>query len=68
MTLEKSAGGFYFGCTVAATTGPGGPTIARRFEAEADSPAAAAADVLAQVEWSVGAAAHADVALTGGRR
>ena len=68
LTLEKSRGGFYFGCTVAAPTGPGGPTVARRFEAEADSPAAAAADVLAQVERFTSTASAADVALVGGAR
>ena len=49
LELEPSGAGFYFGCTLSSPAGPGGPTIARRFEAEANSPAAAAVDVLRQV-------------------
>ena len=49
LELEPSGSGFYFGCTLLSPAGPGGPTIARRFEAEANSPAAAAVDVLRQV-------------------
>ncbi len=46
---ERFGERFYFGCTMAASAGPGGPSIARRFEAEANTPADAAANVLAQV-------------------
>ena len=54
LQLEPSGGRFYFGCTLSAAAGPGGPTIARRFEAEGDTPAAAAVDVLGQVRRFLG--------------
>ena len=47
LSLEPSAGAFYFGCTLVERAG--GARIARRFEAEAPTAAAAVADVLGQV-------------------
>ena len=47
LSLEPSAGAFYFGCTLVELAG--GARIARRFEAEASTAAGAVADVLAQV-------------------
>ena len=63
LTLEPAGGAFYFGCTLAERTG--GATIARRFEAEAPTAAAAVADVLKQVRAYRSAAGNpaADVAL-----
>ena len=67
LELEKFGAGFYFVCTLPSPAGPGGPMIERRFEAEAESAAAAAVDVLAQVrrfrELSDGTAGPADLAL-----
>ncbi|QDT17885.1 hypothetical protein [Alienimonas californiensis] len=67
--LDQEASGdqFYFGCTLASAAGPGGPKVDRRFEAEADTLAEAAGDVLAQVRRfrvaTAGGAETGDLAL-----
>ena len=65
LSLEPGAAGFYFGCTLAEIAG--GATIARRFEAEAPTAAAAVADVVAQVRRyrSAGSVPAGDVAFAG---
>lgn len=64
---EASGNQFYFGCTLASAAGPGGPKVDRRFEAEADTLAEAAGDVLAQVRRfrvaTAGGAETGDLAL-----
>ena len=62
LSLEPVGGAFYFGCTLSEPAG--GVTVARRFEAEAPTAAAAVTDVLAQVRAHRAAApAAADFAL-----
>ncbi|NNJ27543.1 hypothetical protein [Alienimonas chondri] len=67
LDLEPSGDRFYFGCTLSNAAGPGGPVVSRRFEAEADTPAAAANDVFAQVrsfrDATAGRIDSADLAL-----
>ena len=59
--IEPAGDHYYFGCTLVETAG--GATIARRFEAEEPTAAAAVADVLAQVRRHRAAPAPGGVAL-----